>query len=301
MRASVPKATRAILWGLVASLAACSDGSAPLVPVPDQPHLVLENSTETLANGVSFSSGAAVSWDVSVPSSGWIYLIFDGRIDYPSTAGNSTILEILVNGVSVKAGNLFKKDTLYTYPNRGGTENYYDLRGGAWGQADKYWGLFWSPDFVSNNTSTDYYYVQGANAYNFVMNISRLVKYGQVNTITVVNRGGWVVNATGLSPTIALRDVKVRSVNPLVVELSASDYAPPNGSCAFFASASGGTSPYSYQWYVDGWAVGTNSSELIYTNNGSDFTVAVYVTDAAGTTVSDSQFVDVEPNTICQQ
>jgi hypothetical protein len=294
MRAALAKVGRAILLGLAAGLTACSDASGPLVaPVPDQPHLLLANSTETLATGLNLTNGSSVTWNVSMPSSGTIRLSFDGRIDYPSTAGNSTILEVLVNGTPVTAAHLFNKDTLYTYVNRGGTENYYALRGAGWGQAAKYWGLFWSPDFVSNNTSSDYYYVQGAKAYAFVMNVSGLINYGQVNTIQLINRGGWVQSATGNSPTIALRDVKVQSVSPLGVNIYGSTEAQPYQSCTFYADATGGTPPYTYEWTVNGWPEGGNSSELMYTNQGYSYTVGVLVTDASGAQASDSHYVAV--------
>jgi hypothetical protein len=65
------------------------------------------------------------------------------------------------------------------------------------------------PDFVADNTSSDYDYVKGANAYTFVLTISGLVNYAQVNTIQMVNQGGWVQAATGDSPTTVPRDVIV--------------------------------------------------------------------------------------------
>lgn len=297
MRAALPKAARAILLGLAAGLAACSDASGPLVaPGPDQPRLLLANSTETLASGLNLTNGSSVTWNVAMPSSGTIRLSFDGRIDYSGTAGNSTLFEILVNGTPVTATNLFNKSSVYTYVNRGGSENYYDLRGGAWGQAASYWGLFWSPDFVSNNTSSNYYYVQGGNAYAFVMTITGLVNHGQVNTIQMINRGGWVQSATGHSPTIALRDVKVEAVSPPpppTVSIYGSTEAPAYQSCTHFASASGGTPPYDYQWYVNGWPEGGNSSELFYTNQGYGYDVSVLVTDANGQQASDWEHVTV--------
>lgn len=208
MTAALHKAARAILVCLAAGLAACSD-AGPLATTPDQARLLLANSSETLATGLNLSNGSSVSWNVSMPASGTIRLSFDARINYGSTAGNSTIFEIKVNGTPVTSSYLYNKGSTYTYPNRGGTENYYDNRGSWYGQSTSYWGLFWSPDFVSNNTSSNYYYVQNANAYTFVLDVSSLVSYGQVNTIQLVNQGGWVYSATGNSPTIVLRDVIV--------------------------------------------------------------------------------------------
>ncbi|HEX2077206.1 MAG TPA: hypothetical protein VHG08_05840 [Longimicrobium sp.] len=209
MNAALRNASRAVLLALSAGLTACAEAGGPLAPEPEQPRLLLANSSETLATGLNLSNGSSVSWNVSMPASGTIRLSLDARINWSSTAGNSTIFEIKVNGTPVTATHLYNKSSSYTYPNRGGTESYYANRGSAWGQATSYWGLFWSPDFTANNTSSDYYYVQGGNAYTFVFTISGLVNYGQVNTIQLVNQGGWVQTATGNSPTIVLRDVIV--------------------------------------------------------------------------------------------
>ena len=209
MRAALRSATRAVVVVLAAGVTACSEGN-PGLTSPDEPRLLQAGSSETLATGLNLTNGSSVTWNVQMPSSGQILLSFDGRINYGSTAGNSTILEIEVNGYDVGSG-LVNKGSTYTYPNRGGTESYYANRGSAWGQATSYWGLFWSPDFVQNNLSSNYYYVSGGQAYTYVLNVSGLIYYGQVNTITLRNQGQWVLNATGNSPTIVLRDVVVQA------------------------------------------------------------------------------------------
>jgi hypothetical protein len=282
MTAAVPKVGRALLLGLAAVLTACADAGTPLVPTPDAPRLLVYGGTETLASGLNLTNGSSTTWNVSMPSSGTIRLSFDGRINYGSTAGNSTIFEIKVNGTPVTSSHLYNKGANYTYPNRGQTEAYYANRGSAWGQATSYWGLFWSPNFSANNTSSNTYYVQGGNAYTYELTISGLVNYGQVNTIEVVNRGAWVQTATGNSPTIVLQNVKVQSIAPpLSAYISGSSQAQPNQSCYYYASVGGGTPPYSYQWYVNGAPWG-NSSVLWYTNFGWDYNVDLWVTDATG-------------------
>ena len=286
MTAAIPKVARAIVLALAAGLTACSDASSPVATLTpgDQPRLLVAGGTETLASGLNLNNGSSVSWNVSMPSSGTIRLSFDARINYGSTAGNSTILELKVNGTPVTASLLYNKGSTYTYPNRGGTENYYDNRGSAWGQSTPYWGLFWSPNFSANNTSSNTYYVQGGNAYTYVLTISGLVNYGQVNTIEMVNQGAWVQAATGNSPTIVLQNVKVQSIlpQPLSVGIYGSSQAQPNQSCYYSAGVSGGTPPYSYAWYVDG-ALWSTGPSLWYTNWGWDYNVDLWVTDAAGT------------------
>ena len=64
-------------------------------------------------------------------------------------------------------------------------------------------------------------------------------------------------------------------------------------------SASGGTSPYSYQWYIDGYPVGTGTSYSDFYcgsnyNWWQSFTVSVTVTDAASAQDSDSRPVSID-------
>ncbi|HEX8697009.1 MAG TPA: hypothetical protein VF746_31615 [Longimicrobium sp.] len=296
MTAAIPKVARAIVLALAVGLTACSDASSPVATLtPDaRPRLLVAGSTETLATGLNLTNGSSVTWNVSMPSSGTIRLSFDARINYGSTAGNSTIFEIKVNGAKVTDAHLYNKGATYYYPNRSQTEYYYTNRGASWGQADNYWGLFWSPNFSANNSSSNPYYVQGGNAYTYVLTISGLVNYGQVNTIEMVNRGAWVQAATGNSPTIVLQNVKVQSIvpQPLSVGISASFQAQPYQTCWAYASVSGGTPPYSYQWYVNG-APWDTSPQTAYTNSGFGYYLDLYVTDAAGTTKGTWQYVDV--------
>ncbi|MCC6318209.1 MAG: hypothetical protein IT361_11010 [Gemmatimonadaceae bacterium] len=67
----------------------------------------------------------------------------------------------------------------------------------------------------------------------------------------------------------------------------------PNEGCYWTASASGGTGSYTYQWTINGQATGGNSSQLLYTNTGSSFTVGVTVTDGSSTPSVDSRAVSV--------
>jgi|GEM_PF-5938329 len=289
MTAAIPKVARAIVLALAAGLAACSDASSPVAPLaPAPPRLLAAGSTETLATGLNLNNGSSVTWNVSMPASGTIRLSFDARINNASTSGNSTLFEIKVNGTPVTASLLYNKGSTYTYPNRGNlTESYYANRGASWGQSTNYWGLFWSPNFSDNNTSSNRYYVQGGNAYTYVLTISGLVNYGQVNTIQMVNQGAWVQSATGLSPTVVLQNVKVQSVSPppLGASISSSYQAQPNQTCTAYANAWGGTPPYSYQWYVNGADWG-NYTQLSYTNYGYSYYLDLVVTDAAGAVAS---------------
>jgi uncharacterized protein YjdB len=166
-------------------------------------------STPTAPPSDTIPVGAASTRQVNVPASGHTTLSFDARIDWPSTAGNSTILEITVNGTPVTSAALVNKPASYTYVNRGGTEPYYQNRGSSFGQAAPYWGLFWSPNYSQNNDSSDFYYVAGGQPYTFVLNLDGLVTPGQANNITFRNHAEWLRDLTGLTPVIVLHGVTV--------------------------------------------------------------------------------------------
>ena len=188
--------------------AACAESSDPVSP-HGRPHHLAANSTVTLSTGTTLGVGSSVTYGESMPSSGTILLRFDGRINYSSTAGNSTILEIQVNGTPVTVSP--SKGSTYTYGNQSRTENYYDNRGSSYGQSGSLWGLFWSPDFSSNSSSSDYYYVSSGSPYTYEYNISSYINYGQTNTITLKNSGGWVQTATGIAPSVVFQNIQLQA------------------------------------------------------------------------------------------
>ncbi len=78
---------------------------------------------------------------------------------------------------------------------------------------------------------------------------------------------------------------------PTVIVSPSSATVDVGQSVTFSASVSGGTSPYTYQWYLNGAPVGTDSASYSYTATTTDltagsFTVSVTVTDSASNVVS---------------
>jgi hypothetical protein len=213
MRGTLATAARTFAAALAIGLAACSDDTtAPLSP-EGGPRRLTAGGSALLASSVSLTPGTglnSVTYTVTMPSSGPIRLSFDGRIDWPYTAGNSTVLEVLVNGIPVTT-NYKSYPPSYYYANQGRTEAYYANRGSAWGQPGSLWGLFWSPDFSQNNNPSDWYYVNHGSAYLYNFTISALVNYGQTNNITLRNLGNWVTVATGNTPNVILQSVTLRN------------------------------------------------------------------------------------------
>jgi hypothetical protein len=72
--------------------------------------------------------------------------------------------------------------------------------------------------------------------------------------------------------------------------------AAANTQCEHRVNVSGGTPPYSYTWTINGYDYGLTPADYIYlhTNGGSNYTVAVTVTDAAANSVQTGATVTVQ-------
>lgn len=65
----------------------------------------------------------------------------------------------------------------------------------------------------------------------------------------------------------------------------------PMAECSWVASPSGGTAPYSYQWYRNGALVGTAADYTDGMNGASSFTLSLRVTDSVGAIRTDEIIV----------
>jgi hypothetical protein len=66
------------------------------------------------------------------------------------------------------------------------------------------------------------------------------------------------------------------------VTVNGTTNVPSHATCGYYAAVSGGTPPYNYQWEVNGVSTGDMESGIDFANSGSDYSIGVVVTDAAG-------------------
>ena len=99
-------------------------------------------------------------------------------------------------------------------------------------------------------------------------------------TVTVTDSLGTIsVQSTAATVTVsASPTVSITPVGPLSMDIGQIR--------TFTATASGGSGTLTYQWYVDGTAVGSNSASYSYTASAGSHSVTCKVTDSASTPVT---------------
>lgn len=119
-------------------------------------------------------------------------------------------------------------------------------------------------------------------------------------TVTTYGVGTVTITAIALCCDINYQGVHVSAtltINPapLSTYIIGSWDVQYGGSCSWYAQVSGGTAPYSYAWYREGYLVSTSSS---YGESGIyyGFNLQLDVTDSAGRAASDSRYISVYYN-----
>jgi Big-like domain-containing protein len=106
-----------------------------------------------------------------------------------------------------------------------------------------------------------------------------------------VAQGSTVVRASARGRT-GTATVNVTTPSSLDVSINGPGGAPPYGTCSWWASVSGGSGSYTYNWYVNGsWQ--SSNQDLYYANNGSNFSIELNVTDSNGAPGSATRSVTV--------
>lgn len=89
------------------------------------------------------------------------------------------------------------------------------------------------------------------------------------------------------------------SANPLTItNFEGPDRVGPFQNCGYLVWAAEGVPPYTYTWLVNGKAVRDSAARYeryVYTNAGMDYTIAVRVSDAAGSSAVAERFTVVDP------
>ncbi len=153
----------------------------------------------------------------------------------------------------------------------------------------------WTMDLGQNKTFTASP-AGGSGSYkSYQWYVNSVLQSGQVNSTFI-----YVPSSAGTySITVTVTD-SLNSTSPQSAAASVTVAASPTVSIApagpitmdagqsqtFAATASGGSGTLSYQWYIDGGAVGSNSASYSYTASAGTHSVTCKVTDSASTPVT---------------
>ncbi len=110
------------------------------------------------------------------------------------------------------------------------------------------------------------------------------------------------LGAAGFDNTFGHGLLNIASAIGMTVAVAGPSIAYLGYSSTWSALVSGGQTPYSYQWFINGVPSGTGSS-INYTPGGSNFWLKLHATDLYGTLAKDSLYVTVSsctpPEIIC--
>lgn len=146
------------------------------------------------------------TWTVDVPSRNTVLLSVEAHIAWDQLAGSAPIMEVLINDAPVTAEFLINKPLTYTYAD-GRRFLYY--AGTDYSPQSLYWVLAYSPDYDSSNVSGSTYQVLEGHATLYIFDITRLLRLGQANTITLANHGAIVQEKVKRPVPLVFRQVKL--------------------------------------------------------------------------------------------
>jgi parallel beta-helix repeat protein len=224
-------------------------------------------------NGTVVSGATSSTWTFS-PSSSGSYLVYVEVTDNVGVQATSNTASVTVNGalsVSVSPSSVVMdvgQSQTFTATVTGGTAPYtyqWYLNGSA----------------ISGATSSSYTYTPSSSGSHTIY-------------VKSTDNASTPVTVQSSSSSITVNSALSISISPTSVTLDVGQ------SQTFTSSVSGGTSSYSYQWYLDGGAVsGATSSSWTYSPSSSgSHSVYVKVTDSASTpntAQSSSASVTVNP------
>jgi hypothetical protein len=144
-------------------------------------------------------------WSFDAAPESIVLLSLEARIAWENLAGSAQILELNINEAPVTDEALINKPIMLTYVD-GRSWSYYSPAGPG---LPPYWMLFYSPDYESNNVRGSKYQVLEGQAYLYMFDISPLILVGQVNQVTLRNRGELFRDAQNQPIPLAVRQVKL--------------------------------------------------------------------------------------------
>ena len=189
-----------------------SPTATPVVPLTYTPtaapvtHGPVKWSRTPLAAQDTLYPGEQRVWSFDASSEGITFLSLETHIDWDKLAGSANLLELTVNGSPITGEMLVNKPITFNFAD-GQSQAYYRLRDES--TAQFLWTVFYSPDYESNNVPGSGYYVLEGQACFYIFDITQLVQSGQVNKITLSNRGEPERQVTKRPIPLVLRQAKL--------------------------------------------------------------------------------------------
>ncbi len=143
----------------------------------------------------SLRSGEQSFWRVSLSNTKSVLLSIEARVDWPTTAGLAYLMDLSVNNSAITEGMLVNKSSTFTFAD-GRAYYYFDYISDYSTDFIPHWGVFYSPDYQTNNVqqgktsvSSNTYTVMEGNAYLYVFDITSLLTKTETE-IALTNEGG---------------------------------------------------------------------------------------------------------------
>lgn len=86
---------------------------------------------------------------------------------------------------------------------------------------------------------------------------------------------------------------------PITLSIDGQDYVRAYSTCTWYASAAGGTPPFTYSWTAQGQPAGDGTFALTYTAGATGFALTVVATDSRGVSAGPAiKIVDIDPHVL---
>lgn len=268
------------LGGTVADTVIISTSASGTLPSATGTWTIYAADNSAMTDEVSIGSGAVsgalsfsattAPWTATHAGTWYFQAVYSGDGNYAGSMSTPTDEALVVNvaptvSVSPNSGAMDVSQSMtLTATVSGGTSQY------------TYQWLQMAP------SASSYSAINDATSYSYSFATTGSTATGVWSfELQVTDSAGAVITSSAATVTVAASPtVSIAPVGPVALDVGQVQ--------AFTATAIGGSGSLSYQWYLDGSAVGSDNSGYSYTASGTSHTVTCKVTDSASVPVTSS-------------